>query len=339
MKRFIMPKFYCPFPSQVNTQVEAVHQHTLSWARDHQLLQKAAAIRRFDASRFAWLTARAYPLAGFTELALINDFLSWLFLLDDQFDDGTLGRQPERMQIIMRGLIATLGAGSSTVASPLDGPIAAGLRDLWQRTLPLTTLPWQERFLRHLLAYFDSYHWETLNRMQGLVPDIERYIEKRQDTGAMLLALDYIELTEHIIFPPELYASSQLQVLIRITNNAVCWSNDIISLEKEIVRGDLNNLVLAVQQQYRCTLQEAVDRVNCMTTGEIKLFELVAEQVPALFPAHKQALCRYIACMQAWIAGNLAWSFETDRYSAVEQKRADEQLSYLEAILPTEPPI
>ncbi|MGH2479957.1 MAG: terpene synthase family protein, partial [Ktedonobacteraceae bacterium] len=179
--------------------------------------------------------------------------------------------------------------------------------------------------------------WEARNRAQGLTPDIEVYIEKRQNTGAMLLALDFIDLTEHISITPEMYSSSQVQLLLRVTNNAVCWSNDILSLEKEIARGDLNNLVLAVRQQHNCPLQEAIERVNAMITSEIKLFETLAAQLPTLSPAYTQELQKYVAAMQAWIRGNLDWSIETQRYSHIEHPPTGKGLSYLEDLLPDDP--
>jgi 5-epi-alpha-selinene synthase len=122
-----------------------------------------------------------------------------------------------------------------------------------------------------------------------------------------------------------------------MTNNAICWSNDIISLEKEMARGEPNNLVLAIQQQYACTLQEAVHLINEMITSEVKLFTSLSPLVLDAFPDYRQELQKYVAVMQAWIRGNLDWSFETLRYSDVEQITPGRNLSYLEAILPQMP--
>lgn len=146
--------------------------------------------------------------------------------------------------------------------------------------------------------------------------------------------MDYIDLTEHVNLPLEVYESSLVHALLRITNNAICWSNDIISLEKEMARGEPNNLVLAMQQEYACTLQEAVHLVNEMTTREVKLFTRLSPLVLDSFPNHTQELQKYVAVLQSWIRGNLDWSFETLRYSDVEQTTPDKHLSYLEAILP-----
>jgi hypothetical protein len=334
MTRIILPTFYCPFPSQLSPLVEEVHQHTLAWATRYDLLQKEAAQRRFDGARYAWLAARTYPQAGFAELALTNDFFSWLFLLDDQFDDGLIGRQPERMQTVIQGLLAILGVVSG---EPLQGPLAHALYELWARMLPLTTPQWRTRFIRHLLAYFDSYGWETRNRASGNIPDVEVYIEVRQDAGAMRLALDYMDLTEHIDLPVEIYQSSLVQVLLRLTNNIVCWSNDIFSLEKELARGDLNNLVLAIQQERRSSLQEAVERVNELITREVRLFQEISRFALAAVPDYALDLQKYLAGMQAWIRGNLDWSLETQRYSHVEPVAPGETPDYLEDIFSVDP--
>jgi hypothetical protein len=200
--------------------------------------------------------------------------------------------------------------------------------------LSLTTPQWQERFTHHFLACFDSYSWELRNRAGQNTPPVEMYIEKRQDTGGMRLMMDYIDITERVNLPIEVYESSLVHALMRITNNAICWSNDIISLEKEMVRGEPNNLVLAIQQEYTCSLQASVDLINEMITREVKLFTKLSPLVLDAFPDHKQELQKYIAVLQAWIRGNLDWSFETLRYSDIEQITPDRHLSYLESILP-----
>lgn len=331
-----LPNFYCPFPSAIHPQVEAIHQHTLLWATEHRLLQQDAAIRRFNASRFAWLAARVHPHTSFEELALTNDFFTWLFMLDDQFDDSSYGRQPARMQIVVDRLLTILGIERGAHIRPLDGPIAEALRDLWARALPLTAPHWQRRFAGHLRDYLDAYIWETDLRARGETPGVALYIQKRQDAGAMHLALDYIDLAEHVDLPPEIYESTPFQALLLITNNVVCWQNDIVSVEKELAHGDYSNLVLVLQKEHGCSLQEGVERANEMTTREVKLLEHLSAFVTALFHDHKNTIDTYLAAMQAWIRGNLDWSLESYRFSNIEPTVEGREPSYLETILSEE---
>ncbi|HEU5382817.1 MAG TPA: hypothetical protein VFV38_46005 [Ktedonobacteraceae bacterium] len=336
MSQIVLPDFYCPFPPAIHPQVTEVHQHTLQWATGHQLLQCESAIRRFNTSRFAWLAARTYPQTSFEDLVLTNDFFTWLFMIDDQFDDSSLGRQPEHMQVVVDRLLSILGIVRGEHIRPPQGPMAATLRELWERMRSQTTPRWQQRFACHLRDYLDAYIWETRGRVGGEIPGISLYIKKRQDAGAMRLALDYIELTAHVELPPEVYESTLVQALLLITNNVVCWQNDIVSVEKELAHGDLSNLVLVLQHAHGYNLQEAAHQANEMTTGEIKLLERLSELVPMTFPAYEQDLEKYLAVMRSWIRGNLDWSLETYRYIDIEQSIEGVEPSYLEAILPVD---
>jgi 5-epi-alpha-selinene synthase len=123
MERITLPRFYCPFPSQLNPLAKEVHNHTFNWATKFRLLQNEAAITRFHASRFAQLVARAYPQTGFEELALSNDFLTWIFLLDDHFDEGTIGHEPEQVQAIMNEFLAIMGVARSKGSLPFPGAL------------------------------------------------------------------------------------------------------------------------------------------------------------------------------------------------------------------------
>lgn len=328
-----LPNFYCPFPPEMHPQVEEVHLHTFRWATQHRLLQREAAIRRFHASRFAWLAARVHSRTSFTELALTNDFFTWLFMLDDQFDDSSFGRQPDQMRVVVDRLLTVLGIERGDNIKPLQGPVADTLQELWERARPLTTAAWQQRFAGHLRDYLDAYIWETGLRARGETPGVAIYLKKRQDAGAMRLALDYIELTEHVDLPPEIYESTLIQSLLLIINNVVCWQNDIVSVDKELAHGDFSNLVLVLQKAHGCTFQEAAERSNEMTTREIKLFELLSEQVPATFPDYQQDLEKCLASMRAWIRGNLDWSLESLRFSEIEPTVEGQEPSYLETIL------
>jgi hypothetical protein len=328
-----LPNFYCPFPPAIHPRVEEVHQHTFAWARQHRLLQQEAAIRRFHASRFAWLAARVHSRTSFEELALTNDFFTWLFMLDDQFDDSSYGRQPARMQVVVDRLLTVLGIERGPDVQPLEGPVADALRDLWARATPLTSVQWRQRFVEHLSAYLDAYIWETGLRERGETPDIALYIKKRQDAGAMKLALDYIDLAEHVELPPEMYESTLVQALLLITNNVVCWQNDIVSVEKELAHGDYSNLVLVLAHAHKLSLQEGAERANALTTGEIRLLESLAPLVPQAFPDHQAELEKYLTCMRAWVRGNLDWSLESYRFSTIEAGAEGHEPGYLETIL------
>ena len=149
----------------------------------------------------------------------------------------------------------------------------------------------------------------------------------------MRLALDYIDLAEHVNLPPEIYESTLVQALLLTINNVVCWQNDIVSVEKEMAHGDFSNLALVLQQAHGCSLQEGIEMANALTTHEIKLFESLSKLAPHALPDYKPELEKYLASMRAWIRGNLDWSLESYRFTDIEPTVEGKEPSYLEAIL------
>ena len=328
MERITIPAVYCPFPSVINPCAEAVHEQSLTKLQRLGLIQKETARRRFLAARFAWLTARCYPATAFEELTWVHDWSIWLFMFDDQFDDGAIGGQPERMQPIMAKLLAIL---EDPDASSPRSPLGAALYDFWQRA-PGATSAWRARFAQHLADYFTSYLWEARNRARGHIPAVDAYIANRQQSGGLPTCFDLIDLSDHVTLPPEVYESQEFRTLRQTATNVVCWVNDVFSLRKERARGDVNNLVLAVQHAHHMSLQAAVNTVNDMITKEVQRFIETERQLPGYPSAIEQNMRRYLLVFRAWMRGNLDWSYETPRYAQVEETAPGEKVSYLESL-------
>jgi hypothetical protein len=328
MEQIRLPAMDCPFPLRINPHVEVAHERTLAWAKHFGLVQSESALRRFLAARFAWLTARAYPTVGEDELVLINEWLVWLFLFDDQFDDSPYAWQSEHIQQVLQVYISVV-----THAQRHKGPAVEAFYDLCERSFQGMSLTWKTRLSFHLVHYFETYLWTAHNRAQGIVPDHKSYIARRQHSGGMTLAFDLIEFAHHIELPEELLRTEPFQILTSTTNNVVCWSNDIFSLQKERARGDVNNLVVIVQHEDGVSFQEAVERVHKMVVQQVKLFEAAEQALPVCSPQLGQAVTLFLDGLKAWMRANLDWSLETQRYSQVEQTAPGERVSYLESIL------
>jgi hypothetical protein len=300
------------------------------------LVQKQTARQRFMQANFAWFAACTYPTVDVHNLALVSDWFAWLFLVDDQLDDGVIGRQLEQVQEVMAELLTVLDEDTSLSLSPPSAHSSsaiASLADLWQRTLPQSTKTWRKRFFRHVADCFTAAYWEAHNRVQGIIPDEITYIKKRRDTGAIYICLDLIDIVEHINLPLHVYNSQVFQDTLEATSNVVCWCNDIYSLEKEKTLGEHHNLVLVAQHAHHFTHQEAINYVSELISKEVQLFLNLEQQLLALFPMHTQDLQKYLAGMRSWMRGNLDWSSKTKRYRYLEKTVSGETVDYLEEIL------
>jgi hypothetical protein len=324
------PPLYCPFPSAVNPHVETIQRHSLGWAQQFQIIQGDAAIQHFAASKFGWLAARAYPRAGYDEATIVVDWNVWLFMLDDQCDEGGIGRDPA----LLRAYFATLQAILRDPAgAPCVGPLALALRDVWGRMLARCTSAWRTRFLHDADAYFDACVWEAANRAQGIIPSVADYISYRPLTGALITDVDLIDLTEHIDMPDAIRLHPVVQGLTEMANNVVCWANDIISLAKELKRGDVHNLVLAIRHRDGCTLDEAILRAAQLHDAEVRRFLATQREVPTFGPELDPDVARYVAVLRAWMRGNLDWSIDSGRYRPHAETVPTQHLPSIEALL------
>lgn len=307
----IIPKIYCPFPSAISPHAEAVNQHTLDWVSRFNLVTDTTAWRRLEKSKFGRLAARAYPNASLDRLEIVSDWNTWLFVLDDQCDEWGLGKNPERLTDLHQRCLEVL-AGSTPNAD--DAALIYAIEDIKKRLAAIMPFTWMMRFTQSVSEYFESTEWEAENRLQNIWPDAETYIRMRPFTGGLLTDIDLIDLTEAISLPLEARKHPILGELIAITNNVVCWSNDIISLQKERSHRDMHNLVLIINHHEPIDLQAAIEKVKDMIEAEVRCFLRLETTLPRFGEKVDDDLAKFIAVMRAWMRGNLDWSFESGRY-------------------------
>lgn len=311
MEKIIFPELICPFQSTLNPNVVSVNRHTIEWVQRFNLVSGDRALERFKAARFAWLAARAYPTAPLQELLIVAEWNIWLFIHDDECDEAGIGRQPERLAQVYERLRSIFEGAPPAVR---DTPLAHALHELWQRMRRNSSLEWRARFLKSVEDYFAACLWEAENRAADRVPDMETYVRLRPLTGALNTDFELIEPCEHIYLPLEVYQDPTLQQLALLCNNVVCWSNDIFSLEKERRTDNRHNLVIIVQNEWKCSWQEAVDAVAAMHNAEVRKFLHLASQLPSFGPEVDGELARFVAILRSWMRGNFDWAFDTGRY-------------------------
>jgi hypothetical protein len=319
MQNFTIPNIYCPFPSAISPYAERIHRHTLDWVQQLNLVTNEKAYKRLRASKFGRLAARAYPDAPLDRLEIISDWNTWLFILDDQCDEWGLGKHPEQLAALHARCLEIL---SGSMPNSEDVALVYALHDIRTRIQPLMPLSWLTRFVQSAAEYFESTVWEAKNRFQGIWPDSPTYILMRPYTGGLYTDIDLIELTNGITLPLQVRKHPRIQQLAVITNNVVCWSNDIISLQKEFSHQDMHNLVLVFHHHRQISLQSAIDQVARLIESQVRQFIILEKSLPSFGADIDRDIERFITIMRAWMRGNLDWSFESGRYRPTEEIEA-----------------
>ncbi|MFE1554099.1 terpene cyclase [Streptomyces sp. NPDC058734] len=317
------------FPPQLNPHADAAIAHLDRWTEQYGLVGTAAARERFARADFGWFAAVTYPTADEDGLCLIADWFGWLFLLDDQLDDGLLGKDPARTGDLMTQIFEVLGGDAG--ALPEGAPaLVTSLADLWRRST--ATSVWRERFVEHVIAGGLAARWEADNRVRGTVPDVASYVENRRHTGAIYVCMDLVEVVERLDVPDPVYRSESFQRALRSACDVVCWTNDLYSLDKETALGEYHNLVTVIQHADGLTAGQAADRVGDRIAREIEAFAGYEAEALRAWPEHGGTLRTYFAGMRSWMRGNLDWSASTRRYRDAHGTPAD-PAGYLEEVL------
>lgn len=309
--------------------LEALHRST------RELCERVGMIRadrmslsKFRAGRFELLTSLVYPDANFDQLAICNDFITYLFYVDDQAEeDEAYGKQPELLQRYFQTHIAALRDGM-----PVSEDDAAGrlLLDIRARVASRASRRWLKRFAADVEGYLlrgtmvGAQHWTA-----GDVPELEEYAVQRRWDSAVLCTQDLIEIAGGGELPARILRLPEWIQLRDLCTSVVAFTNDLVSYPKEVLRhGSPNNLVHVVSKHEGLSFEDAIERVIEIINADVALFEQVAARLASHGTSVHGRLHRYIAGQRAWMFGNLCWSLETGRY-------ADPESPFLELRTPT----
>ncbi len=317
---------------------EEAEAHVQSWVRDHRLVRSARAGERFDKTRAGDLSARVYSTATSAEsLVTAATWIGWLFLIDDQLDEGDAGKDPSAARRRLSPLSPLLTSPSTRHLSP-PGPLETSLADVWQHVGPTMPPSWRRRFVRHVVDYFNGCVWEATNRAKARVPRMEEFLPYRRSAGAIWPSLDLLEFVTRTPVPGPVQEESLFIELRTAAADVVCWTDDLMTLDKERARGDVHNLVIVLEEAIRCPTATARRMVEDRVKLRIADFNERARQMPHRLAEMNadaptcQAALLHVDGLGDWMRGHFDWGLRTDRYLAVDNTPAGAAPAYLEEL-------
>lgn len=305
-----MPELRAPFPSEINRHADAVHEGTVAWLERFGAFPGEKDYRRFYATRIGRLAARFHPDAPPEVLQLVSDWYGWMFYWDDRRDESELGGRPGLLADVNERLLGIIRGKEPEE----EGALAHALWDLRGRVIAeAPTEAWMRRFVDSVEEHFRSTVWEAENRASGTVPDVETYVRMRPVTGGLNVDTRFVEMAERAR-TDEVWWHPAVRRLVEASNNAVCWANDVFSLDKELRRGDVHNLVLVLRHARGLELREAIERVVEMHNAEVRAFAEAASLLAGDGRRIEPDLERFVDVLRARMRGFLDWAEESGRY-------------------------
>jgi 5-epi-alpha-selinene synthase len=290
-------------------------ESSLAWADDFGLFRDGRSFKIFKAGGIGRLAARFHPYSSSDDLCLLSDFYSWMFLQDDLRDESEIGFSPDRLSDSDRRSLDVLEGDEPSGG---DSPVVHAMCDLRERFEARAPGPmWMRRFTRTIRNYLDATVWEASNRARGVVPDPEAYLRMRPLTGGLDIDEELIGLTDHARLPRWVLDNASVKRMTEASFNVVCWSNDILSLEKELAHGDFHNLVIVLHDATGLSLEDSARRVVEMHNAEVRDFISITHDMPSFGGSLDENLFRYASVLRSRMRGNLDWSLESGRYAQI----------------------
>jgi germacradienol/geosmin synthase len=325
---FTLPHFYMSYPARINPNLERTREHSAAWAERMGMLDApkpgggvvwdAAALARMD---YALMCAYTHPDCDGPALDLITDWYVWVFFFDDHFlEQFKYSRDLAGAKAHLDRLELFMTEPDETPPEPAN-PAEAGLKDLWERTIPSMSAGWRRRFVTSTRNLMVESMWELDNINRGRIANPIEYIQMRRRVGGAPWSANLVEYVAAEI-PGGIAATRPMRVLADTFSDAVHLRNDLFSYQREVQEeGENSNAVLVFEKFFDCSTQEAAERVNDLLTSRMQQFEHTALiEVPALLAEHaippdeQLGVAAYVKGLQDWQSGGHEWHARSSRY-------------------------
>jgi pentalenene synthase/avermitilol synthase len=310
-------KFVLPFPLRISTDLDRARDHNLQWVQGLGLVAGEESLAWFSMWDMPKLAALGFPYATGEGLDLCADAMAFFFVFDDQFD-GPLGHHPDWVADICQGFIDIVhGARPGGSA----GPLLRAFADVWDRCQKGASARWRARVAGEWEYYFAAHAHESINRNRGTPAGMREYLQVRRGVAATDLPISLGERAAMIDIPPAVFHSPQLRIMRQTAIDITLMCNDVYSLEKEEVRGDMDNLILVIEHEQNLPRAKAVAHAQHKIAQRCSRFQRLSDQIPDVYAqleltAQQRAVVdRYVEVMATWIRGYHEWETQTLRYA------------------------
>jgi (+)-beta-caryophyllene/(+)-caryolan-1-ol synthase len=327
-----------PFPyREPNSGLRAAEAGMWDWIDRFGLFTSAESQERLRQLRLPLNSARYHALADPLSLPLLNLPMIWGWVVDEQFDDGAVGRDVPRCCAALSGLTDVVRHGT---VRPGANPIEAAGADLCQRLFEHRSPRWVQDFKHTVIDWLWAYYVEAVDRATGRYPTLDSYRPHRVSTSDERMFMLLSEYGGHIDLPAAVTRLPAYRQLMDAAAEHMGLFNDVISLPKESPIGYHHNAVTLVAHYENVDTHEAAERVNTMLTDCIqRMLDAEQELPPQLAATHvsdqvyADAL-RMVQAIKAHTRGNFDWHFEVTRYDAPGPLTDEGKPAYVPDLLP-----
>ncbi|MEV7500227.1 terpene synthase family protein [Streptomyces sp. NPDC093018] len=318
--------------SALHPGTEAGRERNLRRLRGRRLFADERAFEWYRSWDLEGLVGAVYPYVDDVGLDLCNYATTFMTVYDDQFE-GTSATASAEAAAEVR---TCLGVIDERTDVPATSPLTGIFTEIWHEWLRAgLSAEWHARVRTDWVYCLTSMAHERVALRTGRPLLLDQYLWLRRGTSYMPLFLDLIELAGGRECPRIAFHAPPLQIMRCITMDVVNYMNDVLSLHKEMARGDNDNIVLTLRGAYDCSLDEAISRVCASVREQVRRFSELHGRLPemcadlGLSGAETEAVLGYGHGLECWIGGYDPWQRSSARYTAAfAQRPADQRWAF-----------
>ncbi|KAF7913584.1 hypothetical protein EAE99_010610 [Botrytis elliptica] len=259
------------------------------------------------------------PDASEERLVMMLDWNHWVFLFDDQFDEGHLKEDPAAAAEEVKQTIAIMG-DNAPLYTPESNPIRYVFQECWKRLKSVSSKEMQQRWIVQHERYFEQLVVQVKQQVggQNFTRDVDAYMDLRRGTIGAYPAINLSEYGAGVNVPQHVYDHPSLQECMRVSADLVILVNDVLSYRKDLELGVDHNLMSLLMERDNLSAQQAVDKIGDMVNECYRRWYLALAALPSYGEKIDYEVMKFVEICRAVAQGNLYWSFQTGRYLGPE---------------------
>lgn len=312
-RRVAIPDLYCPFDPAVHPEAARVHAQSVAWARAMGLAPNEQQVKALHRAKVGWLVGRAFPIADhLVALQIAADWTTLFCLIDNHIESI---RGPTLSHVYLKGLLNVFREGAPPL---IVDPFSQAFRDLRERMLLVKVPAWIERFGEQLERLFRTFVDEAKYRQLEAVPELVKYRKMREVSVGLYFGFRLGELTDGISLPTHVREHPVVRSLESKASYIVGLANDIYTIEKEMAKGEVNNMVLVLMYEENLNFEQALARAVELHDAETHEYTALTLRLPTFSKEIDDDLRRYVDVLSSMISGHRSWATETTRYRGLD---------------------
>jgi len=284
-----------------------------NWLTELKIIKDQETLKIFEEERADLYGGYPFPSANFRKLTGATKFLVlWVMFddvavesCDDYWETSNVSIQ-DYIEALRGGILSDNKDVFLRAWWEVGQCFAKDMSQKWRDRMANSIARWLRETIRERETY------AALKKF-GRLPDLRTYLDIRSTSVGVLETFYLIEYAEDFELPDEVHNHPSIKALHELGTKLIILSNDIVSLEKDMLSG-WPNTVNIIQQEYGLTLSEALAQTVELHNDCVSSFIDIESKIPSFGSQIDTFVRAYVKGMRFVVRGIAEFQCGAERY-------------------------